>query len=84
MEHQNEEKIICAGWLRISSKKQLEGDSLDDQRAVLESYAQQMGYLIKYWFSSVHSATVDNVDDQPFQEVIKFCKENKIKLKFQE
>ncbi len=76
------------GVLRVSSTKQgLQGDSPKDQKnQIIKRVIQissNIGNTIKIvkWFELVKSASGD-LDIQPIQEVIKYCKEHNGKIKF--
>lgn len=82
VEHSKITTKKCAGALRISSTKQLEGDSLDDQKKIIEVFATKIGGEVRYWFSMVHSASGADIEKQPLNEVINWCKENKGKFEY--
>lgn len=79
MEHPRTDIKIkrCAGGLRVSSSKQMkDGDSTDDQKNAISHFAEKINGQVIRWFEFVQSATVENLEDQPFQKVIDFCREH--------
>lgn len=74
LEHPNTKKKLCAGGLRISSSKQLEGDSLEDQKIIISLLAERIGGEVVTWFRYVQSATGEDMEKQPFRDVIDHCK----------
>ncbi len=79
MEHLTEQ-LRYGAVVRVSTHKQVtQGDSIEDQRKAIENYVENRGGIISEWFDIIQSATTVE-EDQPFQKVISYCKNNPGKL----
>jgi site-specific DNA recombinase len=71
----NREKCYATGDCRISSHKQQEGSSLEDQETQIRAYAKDKGLELLRVFSKVHSGREEDRAD--FEEVLDFIRVKK-------
>lgn len=81
-------KKFAIASLRVSSEKQgLIGDSFDDQKEKIKQRAEQLSsilaseIIITKWFEYTQSASGE-IDVQPIQEAINYCKDPKNKIDY--
>ena len=68
-------------YIRVSSDEQVKGFSLDGQQDACENFAKRNGYeVIKIFREEGQSAKTTRRDE--FQKMLKFCSENKSKVKY--
>ena len=67
--HKNETKAAL-GYLRISDKKQIKGESKHNQRAAIESYAKANGIRVVKWFYD-EARSGKNTEREELQNLLK-------------
>lgn len=78
MQAQRPSKAVA--YIRVSDESQIEGESLDTQRARIQQYADHNGLEIVKWFGDEgrSAKTVTKRDDM--MEMLKYCSRNKGKV----
>jgi len=55
----------CYGYLRVSTRGQIDGDGFDRQRAAIESHARGNGYLVERFFEEQGVSGKKDLEDRP-------------------
>ena len=71
----------AAAYLRISDKKQIDGESPDTQRRVIKEYADRNNIIIAEWFYD-EAKSGKNTDREELQKLLQFAVKNAKKIDY--
>lgn len=70
----------AVAYVRVSDESQIEGESLDTQRASIERYAATLGLEIVKWFGDEGKSAKNVKKRTDMMEMIRYCVHNKGKI----
>ena len=73
---QNQQQKTAVIYVRVSSKMQLEGYSLENQEEICRSYANQQGFKVLRLFSE-RGESAKTADRTKLQEMLRYCAQKK-------